>query len=40
MRNVPYGTVEFFLNVSLNSVTKIFVIIVKELKPATQLALV
>ena len=31
---------EFFLNVSLNSVTKIFVITVKELEPATRPRLV
>ena len=30
-----HNTKEFFLNVSLNSVTKIFVITVKGLEPAT-----
>ena len=32
---VHYMTMEFFLNVSLNSVTKIFVITVRGLEPAT-----
>ena len=35
IQRVNNGTLEFFLNVSLNSVTKIFVITVKGLEPAT-----